>query len=202
MYKLEDLNYLYQDLEPYVDTHTMGTHYNKHAKKYLNNLNQLLLENNFDFSLSLVELAQNIDLYSWKNKEEIIFNLGGVINHNLYFHCMNKKKIEVTGKIRNDLINKYGSIEEFVQEFISISLKLKGSGYTFLELTSNGLEIKNYSNQDNPLFSSHFPLFTIDLWEHAYYINYNYDKKKYLENFFEIADFSVANHLYEKIKIS
>lgn len=200
MYKLEDLNYLYQDLEPFIDTHTMGLHYNKHAKKYLNTLNQLLLENSFDFSLSFVELAQNIDLYSWKNKEEILFNLGGVINHNLYFNCMNKKKIEVIGDLKNDLIKKYGSIDEFVKEFISISLKLKGSGYTFLELTPNGLEITNYKNQDSPLFSSNIPLFTIDLWEHAYYINYNHDKKKYLENFFEIADFSVANHLYEKIK--
>lgn len=202
MYKLEDLNYLYQDLEPFIDTHTMGLHYNKHAKKYLNTLNQLLLENNFDFSLSLVELAQNIDLYTWKNKKEILFNLGGVINHNLYFNCMNKKKIESAGELKNDLINKYGSIDEFVKEFISVAMKLKGSGYTFLELTPNGLEINNYKNQDSPFFSSHIPLFTIDLWEHAYYINYNYDKKKYLENFFEIASFSIANHLYEKIKIS
>lgn len=93
MYKLEDLNYLYQDLEPYIDTHTMGLHYNKHAKKYLNTLNQLLLENNFDFSILLTELAQKIDLYPWKNKEEILFNLGGVINHNLYFRSMNKKKV-------------------------------------------------------------------------------------------------------------
>lgn len=200
MYKLEDLDYLYQDLEPYIDTHTMGLHYNKHAKKYLNTLNQLLLDNNFDFSISMVELAQNIDLYSWDNKEDILFNLGGVLNHNLYFHSMNKKKIESAGELRNDLIKKYGGIDDFIKEFINISMKLKGSGYTFLELTPSGLEITNYKNQDSPLFSLNVPLFTIDLWEHAYYINYNYDKKKYLENFFEIADFSIANHLYERIK--
>lgn len=200
MYKLEDLNYLYQDLEPYIDTHTMGLHYNKHAKKYLNTLNQLLLENNFDFSILLTELAQKIDLYPWKNKEEILFNLGGVINHNLYFRSMNKKKVEVKGTLKKELVKKYGSIDAFIKEFINVAMKLKGSGYTFLELGPNGLEIKNYTNQDNPLFTFRIPLFTVDLWEHAYYLNYNYDKKKYLKNFFEIADFSMANNLYEKVK--
>lgn len=200
MYKLEDLDYLYQDLEPYIDTHTMGLHYNKHAKKYVDTLNRLLKENNFDFSIGLLELAQRIDLYSWKNKGDILFNLGGVINHNLYFHSINKKKVESTGLLKEDLIKKYGSIEDFMKEFINISMKLKGSGYTFLEFGPSGLEIKNYTNQDSPLFSLRVPLFTVDLWEHAYYINYNNDKKKYLENFFEIADFTVANHLYKKIK--
>lgn len=199
MYKLENLEYLYQDLEPYIDTHTMGLHYNKHAKKYLDTLNRLLLENNYDFSISVVQLAQNMDLFSWNNKEAILFNLGGVINHNLYFQCMNKKKVESTGLLKNDLIKKYGSIDGFIKEFINISMKLRGSGYTFLELNRNGLAIKNYTNQDNPLFFGSIPLFTIDLWEHAYYINYNNDKKRYLENFFEIADFSIANNIYEKI---
>lgn len=199
MYTLENLEYLYQDLEPYIDTHTMGLHYNKHAKKYLDNLNKLLLDNNYDFSISLVKLAQNMDLFSWNNKEDILFNLGGVVNHNLYFHCMNKMKVESMGLLKKDLIKKYGSIEKFIEEFINIAMKLKGSGYTFLELNHNGLEIKNYANQDSPLFSGNIPLFTIDLWEHAYYINYNNDKKRYLENFFEIADFSIANNLYEKI---
>lgn len=200
MYKLEELNYLYQDLEPYIDTHTIALHYNKHAKKYLDTLNQLLLKNNFDFSISLVELAKNINSFAWTNKEDIMFNLGGVLNHNLYFHSMNKKKIEITGKLKNDIVKEYGSIDNFIKEFINTSLKLKGSGYTFLELTQNELKIKNYQNQDSPLFYSNIPLFTIDLWEHAYYINYSNDKKNYLENFFEIADFTVANYIYEKFK--
>lgn len=199
MYKIDDLNYLYQDLEPYIDTYTMGLHYNKHAKKYLDTLNELLIEESFDFSINLTELARKINSYSWKNKKDIIFNLGGVLNHNLYFHSMNKNKIECNGLLRKKLLEKYGTIDNFIREFISTSMKLKGSGYTFLEINSIGLNIKNYQNQDNPLFFQCIPLFTIDLWEHAYYLNYNNDKKKYLENFFEIADFSIANYIYEKI---
>lgn len=199
MYKLDNLEYLYQDLEAYIDTHTMGLHYNKHAKKYLDSLNHLLKENNYDFSFSLVKLAQNIDLFSWENKEDILFYLGGVLNHNLYFHCMNKNKVEVSGLLKEDLVKEYGSIENFIKEFINTSMELNGSGYTFLELNLKGLKIKNYANQESPLFFGSVPLFTVDLWEHAYYINYNNDKKKYLENFFQIADFSFVNQVYEKI---
>ncbi len=200
MYKLENLNYLYQDLEPYIDTHTMGLHYNKHAKKYLDNLNELLVENNFLFDVSIENLAKNINNYNFKNKDDILFNLGGVLNHNLYFKCMSKNKSKVEGILKKDLIEKYGSIKDFINEFINISLKLKGSGYTFLEVDNDDLVIKNYTNQDNPIFSNNIPIFTVDLWEHAYYLNYYNDKKNYLDNFFEIADFSYANNLYSKIK--
>ena len=202
MYKLENLNYLYQDLEPFIDTHTMGLHYNKHAKKYLKNLNELLLKNNFNFSISLNELAQKSNYYNWTNKEDILFNLGGVINHDLYFQSLNKFKVEPQGLLKTDLLNKYSSLEEFNKQFIDTAKKLKGSGYTFLEYNQYGLEIKNYQNQDNPLFHGNIPLFTVDLWEHAYYLNYKNDKDRYLENFFEIANFSLASNIYEKIMMN
>ena len=203
MYKLDDLNYLYQDLEPYIDTHTMGLHYNKHSKKYLKNLNNLLKENNFDFSISLEELAKNINNYNFENIDNILFNLGGVLNHNLYFKCISKIKREVDGVLKKDLIEKYGSIDDFVKEYVSLAMKLKGSGYTFLEFDNNSLVLRNRANQDSPFFNGSTPLFTVDLWEHAYYINYENDKERYLDNFFQIADFSYANKLYkELIKIS
>lgn len=196
MYKLDELNYLYQDLEPYIDVHTVGLHYNKHAKKYLMNLNRLLKENNFDFSVSLEELAKNIHHYKFKNMDNILFNLGGVLNHNLYFKCIGDKKEEVIGILKKDLIEKYGSIDDFIKEYVNLAMKLKGSGYTFLEFDNNNLVLRNRENQNSPFFDGSIPLFTVDLWEHAYYINYENDKEKYLDNFFQIADFSHANKLY------
>lgn len=197
MYKLDDLKYLYQDLEPYIDTHTMGLHYNKHAKKYLYNLNKLLEENNFTFDIKLEDLAKNIYNYKFNKMEDILFNLGGVVNHNLYFYCMNKEKKEVSGNLKKDLVEKYGSIDAFIEEFINNAMELQGSGYTFLELTDNNdLVILNHANQDSPLFHGHIPLFTVDLWEHAYYLNYKNNKREYLANFFEISDFSYANSKY------
>lgn len=201
MYQLEKLNYLYQDMEPYIDTHTMALHYNKHAKKYLSNLNQLLLKNKFNFSISLEELARNINNYNFEGQEDILFNLGGVLNHELYFKCISETKKDIEGILKKDLIEKYGAIEAFIEEFIKTAMKLKGSGYTFLEMDkSNNLIIKNRPNQDNPLFTKNIPLFAIDLWEHAYYINYENDKERYLKNFFEVADFTYANELYIKNK--
>lgn len=201
MYQLEKLNYLYQDMEPYIDTHTMALHYNKHAKKYLSNLNQLLLKNKFNFSINLEELARNINNYNFEGQEDILFNLGGVLNHELYFKCISETKKDIEGILKKDLIEKYGAIEAFIEEFIKTAMKLKGSGYTFLEMDkSNNLIIKNRPNQDNPLFTKNIPLFAIDLWEHAYYINYENDKERYLKNFFEVADFTYANELYIKNK--
>lgn len=196
MYKLDNLNYLYQDLEPYVDTHTVGLHYNKHAKKYLENLNTLLKEEGFSFAIDIETLAQKVEEYDFKNKENILFNLGGVLNHNLYFKCMNKEKKEPSDLLKKDLIEKYGSIEEFIKEYKNTAMKLKGSGYTFLEYDEEDLVLRNRSNQESPLFSKSIPLFTIDMWEHAYYINYENKKEDYLENFFKIADFTYANKKY------
>lgn len=201
MYQLESLNYLYQDIEPYIDTHTMALHYNKHAKKYLSNLNQLLLKNNFDFSIGLEELARNIDNYDFKDKEDILFNLGGVLNHDLYFKCMSVNRKGIQGLLKNELVDKYGSISAFIEEIIRVALKLQGSGYVFLEVDKDvNLVIKNRSNQDSPLFTKNIPLFVIDLWEHAYYINYENDKERYLRNFFDVADFNYANEVYSKLK--
>lgn len=203
MYQLGKLNYLYQDIEPYIDTHTMALHYNKHTKKYLSNLNKLLLKNKFDFSISLEELAKNIDNYNFEEQEDIFFNLGGVLNHELYFKCISENKKYPEGLLKKDLIEKYGSIEDFIEEFIKTAMQLKGSGYTFLEIDKEGnLIIKNRKNQDNPLFTKNIPLFTVDLWEHAYYINYENDKERYLKNFFEVADFTYANKIYQQSKMT
>ena len=166
-------------------------------------MNRLLKDNDFDFSISLEHLAKNIYHYHFKKQEDIIFNLGGVLNHELYFQCMAKQKKEPDGFLRKDLIEKYGSIKDFIQEFIQTSLTLKGSGYTFLEVDQIGnLKVQNYINQDSPLFIQSIPLFTVDLWEHAYYLNVENEKERYLNNFFEIADFTYANILYEKLKMT
>ena len=134
MYKLQKLNYSYQELEPYIDTHTMGLHYNKHAKNYLNKLNDLLIKNNYDFRYSLEELVFHIKEFNKEDQEDIMFNLGGVLNHNLYFYSMNPNPILPFGNLKTAINNRYGSYENFLKEFKEKALKLKGSGYIFLVL--------------------------------------------------------------------
>lgn len=197
MYKLKELPYLYQDLEPYIKTHTMGLHYHKHAENYLNKLNQILTQNNYKFNYQLNELLFHIDEFPQEVQEDILFNLGGVINHNLYFYSIGKDKAKPEGLFKNYLESKYQSLETFFQKLKEKALKLKGSGYTFLVINEKQeLDLINLPNQQTPWLIGNIPLFCIDLWEHAYYLNYENDKEKYIDNFIEVADFSLASKIF------
>lgn len=198
MYQLPSLPYLYQDLEPFIDTHTMGLHYHKHEQAYLNNLNNLLNKNNYDYKYDLNELIYHIEEFPLEDRENILFNLGGVLNHNIYWKSMNNNGTLPSGKLKEQIDKQYGNYDEFWKEIKENALKLKGSGYTFLVMSNNELEIINFFNQDSPLLYGYTPLFNIDLWEHAYYINYENDRSKYIDNFKEIADFSYASEIYNK----
>ena len=198
MYQLPSLSYLYQDLEHFIDTHTMGLHYHKHEQTYLNNLNNLLNKNNYDYKYDLNELIYHIEEFSLEDRETILFNLGGVLNHNIYWKSFNKNNTLPSGELKEQIDKQFGGYDEFWKEIKENALKLKGSGYTFLVMSNNELEIINFFNQDSPLLYGYIPLFNIDLWEHAYYINYENDKSKYIDNFKEIADFSYANEIYNK----
>ncbi len=95
MYTLKPLPFLYQDLEPYIDTHILGLHHNKHERNYLNNLNKLLIKNNFSFSYPPEEIYKKMESFNIEDRNDILFNLGGVVNHDLYWKSIDihdKKK--------------------------------------------------------------------------------------------------------------
>ena len=201
MYKLKPLPYLYQDLEPYIDTHTIGLHYHKHQQNYLNKLNELLLKNNYDYRYKLEELFYHLDLFPLDDRKNILYNLGGVLNHDLYFNSMSPRQDrEPKGKLLEDLKKKYGSLANFFGKFKEMTMSLKGSGYTFLVVTSNGnLDIINLSNQELPQSYGFIPLLNMDMWEHAYYLNYKNEKEKYIDNYLIVADFTEASQIYNMI---
>lgn len=195
MYTLFDLPYSFSDLEPFIDVHTMGLHYLKHSLGYLNKLNNLLLKEKYDFRYSIEELIFHTSEFS--SQDNILFNLGGVLNHNLYFHSMSNVHTMPSLSVMRKINSKYGSYGNFWNVIKDVSLKLKGSGYVFVVLKDNDLDIISLSNQDSPLLYGLIPLFCIDLWEHAYYLNHNNDKVKYVDNFREIADFGLFNAIYD-----
>ena len=199
MYKQKELPYKYDALEPFIDTHTLGLHRNKHQRNYLNKLNELLIQNNYDFKYSLEELSKHIDEFPKATRNDILFNLGGVINHNLYFSSVSPNKEKPNNLLLSEINNTFGSIEEFKEKFKQSALSIKGSGYTFLVLDNEKLKIINLSNQDNPYNYYYAPLLALDMWEHAYYINYENKKDIYIDNFFEIADFSLANNYFKEV---
>lgn len=200
MQEIMPLPYPFNALRPDINEEVLTTHYDKHYKVYVNKLNAFLKEANYDNRYSLEEIPSNIEYFSLPLRGDILYNAGGVLNHELYFKSINPIKSDPKGKLLSKIIVEYGSFETFRKDFISRAKALVGSGYTFLVSNKKGnLTIINLVNQETPLTYDLIPLFTIDLWEHAYYLQYKNDRNKYIENFFNKANFENAGRIYEKI---
>lgn len=203
MYNPINLPYSINALEPYIDSETMMVHYGKHYMNYLNKLNEILSKYNFNFDVDKEFIFFNIDQFNEEDKDELLNNLGGVVNHELYFRNMspNGKNIPF-GSIKTAIDNKYGNFENFKMEFIKKANELKGSGYVFLTLTPTGeLDIIKLYNQDSPYNYGLIPIMAMDVWEHAYYLKHKNEKNKYFDDFFEVVNFSYINNLYEDKKM-
>ena len=185
----------YDAYEPYISSYTMNIHYNKHYKKYLDNLNNLLSKYNYEYSKE--ELVKNIDMFPIEERDNILFNLGGVLNHELFFNILGYG--EMSEDFKNKIDEDFGSFNNFKAEFIKAANLLVGSGYTFLVLNKDKmLEIINVSNQDTPISYGLVPIMNLDLWEHAYYLDYQNERNVYINNFFSIIDFNKVSKNYEK----
>ena len=191
MYKKIVLNY--DSLEPVIDSETLYLHYNKHYQKYLDNLNKLV----GDYRGSVEDIIKNIDDFELSKRSDILYNAGGVYNHELYFLSMNNIPYK-ENKLVRDLLKYYGSFDNFKKEFIKVASKLVGSGYTFLVLNNRKFDIVNMPNQEVPYTYGMVPLLALDLWEHAYYLKYKNNRDLYINNFFSIINFDKAQEIYEK----
>ena len=201
MYQPYILKYDYGALEPSISRKTMEAHYHNHYLKYLRNLNTILEKNHFQFQYPLKDLFQNIDIFPIEDRNEILYNAGGVINHELYFDNMNRlQTLNIPEPLYSALVSKFGSIENFKRQFINLSSTLPGSGYTFLTVKKDHeLYILNLANQDSPYSLGMEPILGIDVWEHAYYLDYGNNRKGYVENFMNLIDFEKVNQKYQKI---
>ncbi len=200
MYKPKSLNYEYNDLVPYISGETIFVHFEKHYKGYLNKLNDLLKSINYSFDKPIEYIVLHIDEFPINLRGDILYNAGGVLNHELYFSNMsNAASRRPIGQIEEAINKKYGNFDNFKKEFINVATKLVGSGYTFLVLDENNdLKIINFTNQETPYSYGFKPIMTIDLWEHAYYLDYQNKRSDYINNFFEIVSFDVINENYKK----
>ena len=204
MYQPYILKYDYEDLEPYISRKTMEAHYNNHYLKYLRKLNEVLLKNNFEFQYPIEWLFSNIDVFPIADRDEILYNAGGVVNHELYFSSMTnqKEKHNIPEPLHTKLIEKFGSIHKFIERFTSLAVALPGSGYTFLVVRpnlGNELYLLNLPNQDTPYNFEMIPILGIDVWEHAYYLDYGSNRKQYVEEFLKTVNFDEVNRKYVEI---
>ncbi|EOW4563759.1 superoxide dismutase [Fe] [Proteus mirabilis] len=183
-FELPKLPYALDALEPHISKETLEYHYGKHHQTYVTNLNNLVKGTDLE-NKSLEELI--------KTTEGGIFNNAAQVwNHTFYWNCLAPNAGGApTGKIAEAINKAFGSFEEFKKQFNDAAAKNFGSGWTWLVKKADGsLAIVNTSNAATPVSGEDTPLLTVDVWEHAYYIDYRNARVKYLEEFWALVNWS------------
>ena len=195
---LRPLPYDYTALEPYIDARTVEIHHDRHLKNYVNQLN-LALENHPQYHLwSLEKLLCNCASLPKEIQTAVFNNGGGVFNHNLYFDIMDSpQKEEPHGIVVNAIQRTFGTFEQFQSRFSEAAASVFGSGWAWLVLNQFGcLQIVQTANQATPLPGCLCPLLALDVWEHAYYLQYQNERKRYIENWFHLINWAKVDDHY------
>jgi Fe-Mn family superoxide dismutase len=198
-YELPKLNYAYDALEPFIDQKTMEIHHSKHHQAYINNLNAAL-EKYPNLNLPLEELLANLSLVPEDIRATVQNNGGGTYNHNLFWELLKINNGETPKGALLEAINKaFGSFDQFKEVFGNAAKTRFGSGWAWLVVTPNKeLKVVSTANQDVP-FNVGKPILTIDVWEHAYYLNYQNRRPDYVSAFFNVINWNKVTELYSKL---
>lgn len=181
------LPYETNSLEPSISRRTLEFHHGKHHKKYVSKLNELIKNTPLD-TMDLVSII----IESAQSNESIFNNAAQAWNHNFYWHCLSPNgETQLSGEFKNKIAQDFGSFENFRNQFEESAKKLFGSGWTWLVCDKDGkLSVFNSKDADNPIVHDLVPLLTCDVWEHAYYLDYQNERPAYLKNYWTIIDWS------------
>lgn len=200
MFTLPELPYAYDALEPIIDEETMHLHHDKHHQTYVNNLNAALEGHEDLQNKTIEELLSNIDALPEDIRTAVRNNGGGHYNHSFTWkEIMPKSEVKdpMNFEVGQAIVDTFGSFENFKNEFSKAAATRFGSGYAWLVMTEQGeLAVISTPNQDTPLDQGLTPIMEIDVWEHAYYLNYNNRRPEYIEKFFEILNWEFINDNY------
>ena len=192
-FELMTLPYAEDALEPVISSETIGFHYGKHLLTYVNNLNTLLSDTPLE-GLPLEEIVK-------KAEGGILNNAGQILNHEMYF-LQFKHPTEnniPTGTIADAIMNNFGSFDAFKEEFQKKGTTLFGSGWVWLSADQNGnLIITQETNAANPIQKGLTPLLTFDVWEHAYYLDYQNRRADHLAALWQIVDWDIIEQRYRR----
>ncbi|KAJ3325933.1 hypothetical protein HDV06_002318 [Boothiomyces sp. JEL0866] len=205
-FQLPDLPYAYDALEPYLDARTMELHHSKHFKAYTDNLNAAIstLEGYSNLNSLLTDIAQG----KFKDGTVIRNNGGGFINHKYYFETLTPSpKLVTTSNFYKTVSTTFGSFNDFKSIFQAKALSVFGSGWVFLVWipSTMKLEIVTTPNQDIPQFAPGYAeldpqiLIALDVWEHAYYLSYQNQRKAYVEAWFKVLDYEKISKVYDSL---
>ena len=197
-FELPKLSYAYDALEPHVDARTMEIHHSKHHQGYTNNLNAAIAGTDLE-GKSIAEI-----LGACADKPAVRNNGGGFYNHTLFWEVMSPSGGGTpSGALANAIDSTFGSFEGFKDAFSKAAATRFGSGWAWLCVTDGKLEVCSTPNQDKPVMGEGCdgtPILALDVWEHAYYLNYQNRRPDYIKAFFEVVDWSVVSEKFEAAK--
>jgi Fe-Mn family superoxide dismutase len=189
-FTLPDLPYAYDALEPTIDARTMEIHHSKHHQAYVDNANKALAGTEWENS-SVESVLASLDALPEEIRTAVRNNAGGHANHSLFWQIMGPDGGgEPEGELKAAIDDLWGSTEELKKAVNDNGVKRFGSGWTWLIYDGTGLALVSTPNQDSPLIGSDEPLLGIDVWEHAYYLNYQNRRPDYLEAWWNVVNWA------------
>jgi superoxide dismutase, Fe-Mn family len=201
-FELPPLPYPENALEPHIDARTMSIHHDKHHAAYTNNLNAALESYDDLAGKTIEQLLGNLDALPESIRTTVRNNGGGYANHNLFWEIMGSDGGgEPTGELADAINNKFGSFDAFKDQFSKAGATRFGSGWAWLYVDKNGdLVVGSTPNQDTPLMEGHTPILGLDVWEHAYYLNYQNRRPDYITAWWNVVNWSVVGEKYAAAK--
>lgn len=200
-YELPELPYDYNALEPHFDAKTMEIHHTKHHQGYTNNVNAAL-EGHAFADLEIEEVLSRINEVPEGVKQAVINNGGGYANHKLFWTILSPNGGgNPDGAISEAIDSTFGSFDKFKEEFNKAAGTRFGSGWAWLSVDADGkLKVHSTANQDSPIMSGLTPVLGIDVWEHAYYLNYQNRRPDYISAFWNVVNWDQVNENFKNAK--
>jgi superoxide dismutase, Fe-Mn family len=196
-FSVPDLPYAFDALEPHIDARTMEIHHDKHHQAYVDNANKALEGTDWANS-SVEEVLQSLDSLPEDKRGPVRNNAGGHANHTLFWEIMGPNGGgEPSGTLGDAIASAFGSFDEFKKAAIQNGVTRFGSGWSWLVWNGTELEAYSTANQDSPLMEGRTPLLGIDVWEHAYYLNYQNRRPDYLEAWWNVVNWDAVAARYD-----
>ena len=202
IFKLPELNYSYDALEPHIDKQTMEIHHTKHHQAYVDKLNQALEKYPEFQNMEIEEILKSLDKLPEDIKAAVRNNGGGHYNHDLFWRIMSPDgERQPVGELAKKIDEKFGDFESFKAKFKDASVGRFGSGWGWLVLNSdNSIDIVSTPNQDNPISEGKKVIFGLDVWEHAYYLKYMNKRPDYIDAWWNVVNWSIIEDRYQSLK--
>ena len=196
-HELPTLGYAYDALEPYIDAKTMEIHHTKHHQGYINNYLKALEGQEELLEKDVEDVLRHLELVPQAKRQAVINNGGGYYNHRLFWEILTPKKTEPSKELHQAIVSAFGSLEDLKEIFSQAAASRFGSGWAWLVVNKDGkLEVTSTPNQDAP-FVVGKPILGLDVWEHAYYLNYQNRRPEYIKNFWNVVNWEKVSENYK-----